>query len=1252
MHLRSLQRVVSLTIALVFALSLLPLPTAAGSAVNAVQAVPAATYSESFDVETNWATVPSGSSMTSYGTKTYTNASHSEVQFLGDLSLRQTTATQDGFSGTHSGAYSWRLQNNTNALWQATVTTGGVGAFSLWVRRWDNSPDPSYVVEYSINNGTSWTSVQTINNAWLGTSDWKQVSGTVNTSNASGSADDIIIRIRYVTGERLMVDDFEMTDYAGTPVETAPSVASTTPANVATAVPATSDLTVTFSEPVDVTGTWFTITCTSSGSHTAVVTGGPTTFTLNPDTDFAAGETCTATIVAAQVSDQDTNDPPDTMTADYSWSFGTAAPVGITKIHTIQGSGASSPLLNSNVTIEGIVVGDFEVNGLKGFFVQEEDADADADVLTSEGIFVFDNNSTSEVALGDKVQVAGKVVEYSDRTVGTGTMTELSNVTITKTGTGSVTPASVTLPETTNGDLERYEGMVVSIASPMTVAQNYFVGRYGQMTLSASGRLYQPTNQELPGSAAAAAIADLNARSMLILDDGQALARCGDNPNPVPYLGGPPPAVIRAGDSVSNLVGVLDYGQIDSGETDGCNVATALFTGDYRLHPVQAPSFSNVNTRPAAPEAVGGNVQVAAFNVLNYFNTFAGCTAGVGGATTDCRGAANATEFTRQRDKIIAAITTLDADVVGLMEVENDGYASSSAIQDLINGLNAVAGAGTYAFINPDTTNGTNSLGTDAIRVGLLYKPAVVTPVGTAAVLNSAAFTDPLGTGTPRSRPALAQTFEENTWGERFTAVVNHFKSKGSCPASGVDLDTGQGCWNATRNAAANYLVNTWLPTYPTGIADSDYIIMGDLNAYAREDPIETIKAAGYTNLINAFMGATAYSYIFDGQSGYLDHALAKDSLAAQVLDATEWHINADEPEVINYSTSFNPPGYYTANAFRASDHDPVLVGLGLYPDMGGLAAGYGAAWHTGQGNPWRLGTTWTGEATPGAEADDGVTRNYAQSWNDGTGEVTVTVTGPAGQYACLNAWLDYSDGSVTPNVTESPNNAFDANEHVVNNLSMQAGANQPVIWPLEAGVIDVNALYNMRFRLVADPNNDGNCGDVTVRAPAGGALPTGRADGGEVEDYTFGPGPLTVMLASFGAEQQGGVVLVSWETSTELNNRGFNLYRSTSPLSPGQQLNTTLIPSQAQGSNTGFAYTWEDQDGLAVGIIYYYWLVDVDLNGATTLHGPVSVTIVQPTAVTLSGLQASSTAANVVGLWWLLIITAITVAALALGRR
>jgi len=311
-----------------------------------------------------------------------------------------------------------------------------------------------------------------------------------------------------------------------------------------------------------------------------------------------------------------------------------------------------------------------------------------------------------------------------------------------------------------------------------------------------------------------------------------------------------------------------------------------------------------------------------------------------------------------------------------------------------------------------------------------------------------------------------------------------------------------------------------------------------------------------------------------------------------------------------------------------------------LYPDQGDLAAGYGSAWHTGQGSAWRLGTAWSGEATSttgGDDAnDDGVSRNYTQSWNDGTGEVSITVTGPAGQWACLNAWLDYSDGSATPTVMESPNGLFDANEHVVNNLALQAGAGQALSWSLEAGVINANALYPMRFRLVADPNNDGSCGDVTLRAPAGGALPTGRADGGEVEDYIFLPGPMAITLASFEAVQQGADVQLTWETTSELHNRGFNLYRGLSSAGWDTQINASLIPSQAQGSSSGFLYTWNDQAGLVAGQTYWYWLEDVDTQGIATLHGPISVVYNVPTAVELSGLHAASHSGNTAA--WLLV--------------
>jgi predicted extracellular nuclease len=157
---------------------------------------------------------------------------------------------------------------------------------------------------------------------------------------------------------------------------------------------------------------------------------------------------------------------------------------------------------------------------------------------------------------------------------------------------------------------------------------------------------------------------------------------------------------------------------------------------------------------------------------------------------------------------------------------------------------------------------------------------------------------------------------------------VNHLKSKGSsCGPGDDDETTGQGNCNETRTLGAIDQAN-WLATDPTGSGDPDFLIIGDLNAYAQEAPLMAFAGSGYTNLVLAHLGSTAYSYIFDGQSGYLDHALANSTLLPQVSEVTVWHINTDEPEVINYDQNHNPAGYYSADAYRSSDHDPVLIEL------------------------------------------------------------------------------------------------------------------------------------------------------------------------------------------------------------------------------------------------------------------------------------------------------------------------------------
>jgi predicted extracellular nuclease len=560
-----------------------------------------------------------------------------------------------------------------------------------------------------------------------------------------------------------------------------------------------------------------------------------------------------------------------------------------TFIHDVQGNGSVSPLNGaSGVIIEGVVVGDFQDTStqLGGFFLQEEDIDADTDVTTSEGIFVYDYGFM-DVNVGDVVRVMGNVTEYYD-------LTELNYVSnMLVCGSGGVTAATVTLPVADTANWEWYEGMLVHIPQTLYVTDNYSQGRYGEVGLSVNDRLDQPTNVVPPG-ADAIALQELNDRSRIQLDDGSTI----ENPSVAPYIG--LDNTLRMGDTIPELTGALSYGY-----------------GAYELHPTEAANFIRVNARDATPDPVGGVAKVASFNVLNYFTTLdddtliCGPTGGM-----ECRGANTADEFDRQRAKIISAIVTMDADVIGLMEMEN--HPTDEALQDLVDGLNDIAGDGTYARID------TGTIGTDAIKVAFIYKPGTVTPVGSPAILDSSV--DPTFIDT-LNRPALAQTFQHVT-DEVFTVVVNHLKSKGTaCDDVGdPDIGDGQGNCNLTRESAAIALVN-WLATDPTGSGDPDFLIIGDLNAYAMEDPVAAIEAGGYTNLIESFIGASAYSYVYYGQSGYLDHALASADLTPRVTGATEWHINADEPAALDYN-DYNQGYLYNPDMYRASDHDPVIVGI------------------------------------------------------------------------------------------------------------------------------------------------------------------------------------------------------------------------------------------------------------------------------------------------------------------------------------
>lgn len=587
------------------------------------------------------------------------------------------------------------------------------------------------------------------------------------------------------------------------------------------------------------------------------------------------------------------------------------------KIHEIQGSGAASASVGQTVSITAIVVGDFQnaalgTHGdLDGFFVQEEDGDADGDAQTSEGIFVYDGSNPSlNVTTGDQVRVVGKVAEYNGLTE----LTNIISVEILSPDNTLPTPASVTLPLGSLDQLEAFEGMSVAFDQTLHVTEHYTLGRYGKVLLSSSARLDQPTNVALPGDAAVALQAQ-NDLNQILLDDGLSI----QNPATVKFSHHAPNPLsavdtLRGGDSVNGLLGALYYAN-----------------GAYNVQPTAMVDFNNTNPRPTTAPNVGGSLKVAAFNVLNYFTTVDAGPAICGPLNNqDCRGANSETELTRQQTKLLAALGKLQADVIGMMELENTDQAALATLVSHLEG---------YGYIANPAGLGVE-LGGDAITVGLMYKTEKVTPVGTAQTVADGYGSTDLGAACGGgsdgiypfdnfNRKPLAQTFRDNATGELFTVVVNHLKSKGSLTGYADDVDQldGQGANNCTRSVAAQTLLE-WLATDPTQNGHERFIIMGDLNAYAMEDPITVLKNAGYTNQVSG------YSYVFDGQWGSLDHVLTSPALSKLISGGAKWHINADEPIVLDYNTEFKSPdqlnSFYGADEYRTSDHDPVMIGLNL----------------------------------------------------------------------------------------------------------------------------------------------------------------------------------------------------------------------------------------------------------------------------------------------------------------------------------
>ncbi|MBF4584654.1 ExeM/NucH family extracellular endonuclease [Curtobacterium sp. VKM Ac-2887] len=639
------------------------------------------------------------------------------------------------------------------------------------------------------------------------------------------------------------------------------------------------------------------------------------TTTLTPRN--AAGETAAPTDPTEPTDPTDPTEPTDPGT-----------PAEAVTIAQLQGATDTSPYAGKTVTTDGVVTAVYASGGFNGYTIQTPGTGGAIDFSThtaSDAVFVFSSATAGLVAEGDHVRVTGAVSEYfglTELTVsGASSLEKLSDAVV------APQPAAVAFPSS-DAQRESLESMLIAPQGSFTVADNYTTNQYGEVVLaSGAGRLVQPTEVGRPGSAEATAAAASNAARKVTLDDGAStnfLTKANQG-IPVSWLT-QGPVTVGATATFEGPV-VLDY------RNSGWKFQpTAPITGATPAADLPA-SFSNV--RQAKPQDVGGDLKLAGFNVLNYFPTtgdqLTGCsyyTDRAGDPVTvnsgcDARGAAEEEDFLRQQVKIVKAINGLGADVVSLEEIENSarfGQDRDAAVATLVDALNAATGEDTWAYAKSPATVPASE---DVIRLALIYKQDRVEPVGESTILLDDAFTN--------ARQPVADAFRPvgGTADDDFLVIANHFKSKGSGTGENADQGDGQGASNADRVRQAKALV-TFSTDMQAQYGTDKVFMLGDFNAYSKEDPVVVLDDAGYTDLGPA-LDATEYSYVFSGLSGSLDHVFASKAALETVTGVDIWNINSVESVGLEYSRyNYNASDLYTDDVFRASDHDPILVGFDL----------------------------------------------------------------------------------------------------------------------------------------------------------------------------------------------------------------------------------------------------------------------------------------------------------------------------------
>jgi len=517
----------------------------------------------------------------------------------------------------------------------------------------------------------------------------------------------------------------------------------------------------------------------------------------------------------------------------------------------IAAGNGSAPREGTRVTVEATVTAAFlGRDRLDGFYLAQRPKDG----ALPFGLFVYapelDADQRGAVRPGAVLRVTGRVGRYR----GQRQLERLSRLSACGEGR-PINPIPLELPAD-RARLRRLEGLPVRIDQTLTVTGNHDLAHYGSLTLSSGGRLFVDESPD-----------DVKRRT-LILDDGS--HRVG--PRPVPYLDGQ--GTRRVGSRLDGLRGVL----------------AGTFHA-FRVHPTRPPEWADGNPRRLLSAPARGQLRIAVFNIENYFTDLGR------------RGAKSRSALARQQGKLVAAVAGLDADILGLLEVEN----TAAAARRLVKAVNARMAPGERYRVAVSAA----PVGDDAIRPLLLYRDSAVNRVGEGRVAERGVF----------ERPVLLARFAAP--GTRpFTVALTHFKSKGGCHGA-KPPDAMTGCWNERRVAQSRALLDV-LESSVDG-ASHRYLALGDLNAYSGEAPVAVLRRGGLADLVAGDLPrAQRYTYVYRSRSGALDHILAGTPLATDVASVRIWHINADEPAFVGYGGGRSADGPY-----RSSDHDPVIVDLG-----------------------------------------------------------------------------------------------------------------------------------------------------------------------------------------------------------------------------------------------------------------------------------------------------------------------------------